>query len=262
MARANVKSTGVVKSAGRTLEVFELFREVRRPLSTKEIAQRLGFPHSSTAALLSSLSSLQYLSYDRDFRVYFPTGRFAALGEWIVDYRVIGRKIAKLLEQLHHLTGETVIIAAQIDIQCTFLRVIPSRHPTQFYFPAGSGTLMCNSSAGYALMARLDEAAIRSLVHRSNEHFAKRSGKQFEVAKILRELKEVRRQGYAALWNSVVPDSGSIAIAIRPEIGSAPLAVAVGGPTKRLQPLTADIVYKMRACIKEQNLLGGTAVTD
>ncbi len=47
---------GVVKSAGRVLQIFEFFDEVRREANVVEICATLGYPQSSTSALLRHTS--------------------------------------------------------------------------------------------------------------------------------------------------------------------------------------------------------------
>src|SRR5215471_12160295 len=78
------KITGsVVKSAGRVLQVLEFFDDIRRESNVVEIKDALGYPQSSTSALLRSLVELGYLNYNNTSRTYIPTTRVALLGTWI-----------------------------------------------------------------------------------------------------------------------------------------------------------------------------------
>jgi DNA-binding IclR family transcriptional regulator len=73
----------VVKSAGRAFEVLELFRAERRELSASEIGHCLGYPKSSTNALLKSLVSLGYLVLNHQTLRYFPSFSVTRLGDWV-----------------------------------------------------------------------------------------------------------------------------------------------------------------------------------
>ena len=75
-----------VKSAARTLEVFELFSERRCPLRLHDIHSALDYPQSSTTNLLKSMVMLGYLSYSRVTRTYLPTNRVALLGNWLPSF--------------------------------------------------------------------------------------------------------------------------------------------------------------------------------
>jgi len=54
-------SGDVVKSVGRVLEVLDFFRQQRNPAKANDIGLALGYPKSSTNALLKSMVSLGYL---------------------------------------------------------------------------------------------------------------------------------------------------------------------------------------------------------
>jgi len=58
---------GAVKSAKRVLEIFEFFAERKRPASVGDVVEALGYPQSSTSALLKSLVQLRYLCPSSEF---------------------------------------------------------------------------------------------------------------------------------------------------------------------------------------------------
>ncbi|PCJ33895.1 MAG: transcriptional regulator, partial [Cellvibrionales bacterium] len=63
----------IVKSVARTCETLVFFDEMRRPLTVVEISKQLGYPQSSTSALLKSLVKLGFLAHDAKRKSYFPT---------------------------------------------------------------------------------------------------------------------------------------------------------------------------------------------
>jgi DNA-binding IclR family transcriptional regulator len=99
---------GVVKSAGRVLEIFEFFAHRYGPATVSEVAAALGFPLSSTSVLLKSLLALGYLEYEPRAREYQPTIRFAVLGTWIFERLFADEEeIPRLMDELQAETGET-----------------------------------------------------------------------------------------------------------------------------------------------------------
>jgi DNA-binding IclR family transcriptional regulator len=72
-----------VGSLHRSLELLELFAVEQRALTVGEVAQRLGYPQSSTSVLLHGLSDLGYLQHDRHARTFLPTLRVSFLGMWL-----------------------------------------------------------------------------------------------------------------------------------------------------------------------------------
>src|SRR6202795_4958760 len=76
-------SNELTKSARRVFDILELFRERQCPLRLKDVADSLGMPTSSAAALLKTMAQLNYLSFESTSRAYLPTLRLSQLGSWV-----------------------------------------------------------------------------------------------------------------------------------------------------------------------------------
>ena len=72
-----------IKSAERTLALFELFSIRESRLTVSEVARELSIPQPSASMLLRNLADLGYLDYDRLARTYGPTIRVLLLSNWI-----------------------------------------------------------------------------------------------------------------------------------------------------------------------------------
>ena len=72
-----------VKSATRVIEILEFFDDLQAPATVMEVADSLGYPQSSTSALLRSLVALGYINYDAFKRTYVTSSRVALLGSWM-----------------------------------------------------------------------------------------------------------------------------------------------------------------------------------
>ena len=105
-AKAPDHENSVVKSVGRVFEVLEAFNDVRRPMAAIEIAKRLDYPPSSTAALLKSMVRLGYLSFERTDRSYFPTIRIAIISEYLHGALFGQGRLMALMGDLHSQIGE------------------------------------------------------------------------------------------------------------------------------------------------------------
>src|SRR5215471_10913884 len=80
---ARSPTASAIKSAQRTLAVFEYFQTRRRAATVGEISAALGMPQSSASMLLKCLLSLGYLDYSTTTRKFRPTYRVAVLGSWL-----------------------------------------------------------------------------------------------------------------------------------------------------------------------------------
>lgn len=83
-----------IKSAARTLALFELFSAKQRPLTVGEISKFMGMPQPSVTMLLQNLIALGYIEQDRYARTYAPTIRIAFLGSWIRDMFRMAARVA------------------------------------------------------------------------------------------------------------------------------------------------------------------------
>src|SRR3954471_16702946 len=103
----------VVKSAGRVFEVLELFDAERQAMTATAIARALKYPASSTVALLKSMVSLGYLSYDLNDRTYFPTIQLAVISRWLEDSFYVEGHLLELMDEIAAATRENIILCWQ-----------------------------------------------------------------------------------------------------------------------------------------------------
>ncbi len=233
----------VVKSVGRVFEVLEAFNEIRKPMLAIEIAKRLSYPASSTAALLKSMVKLGYLSFDRRDRRYFPTIRIAIVSEYLHGALFGQGNLMALMGDLHSLIGETIILGVRKDIEAQYVHIIPGIYPIMLNVPPGTVRPLHRSGMGWALLSQSDDAEIRALVDRVNA-----AGREapVEYKKLMAILKEVRTLGYARSYGTYVTGSGIIAMNLP---GTAPdrlVAIGAGGPVDRLKAREREIVRLMR----------------
>ena len=243
----------VIKTAKRVFEVLELFREERRPLSVREIAESLDYPFSSTSVLMRSISSLGYVSYNRKLRAFFPTVRVATLGNWVYESVANGDALAPMLEELAQRTGAAAFLAVQNDIFSQFIEVKASNQ--QMYLPPGTRQLLCLSATGWALLAALPDESVRKIVHRTNLQYAQ-GGNPISYERLLVRIKKIRKQGYSLSRGLVNSAAGIIAMALPadPKDRNVRLAVAVGGRLEDIKSQEAKLVGAMRDTLKKYRL--------
>jgi DNA-binding IclR family transcriptional regulator len=223
-----------IKSAERTLALFELFSCREGPLTVSEVSHGLDIPQPSASMLLRNLTHLGYLDYDRKTRRFMPTIRVVLLGSWIS--RRLPASIVERLEELKTIyTGGDVFAAIQNNaaIQCIlmFAEDLPDR------MSVSSGrlrTLTC-SAAGRALLSLRTDAEVVGWVRRCN---AEEPDPRLRVneADFLQVIAQVRQQGYAATEETSSPGRYGVAVALQPPPGSTPFAVGCGGPGDSLLP--------------------------
>lgn len=243
-------NASVVKSAGRVFEVLEMFRREQRELSAAEIGQVLGYPKSSTNALLKSLVVLGYLLVDRRTLLYFPSQSLTQLGDWIPSRVLVSGDAVNILEEVHAVTKETVTLTVQQDLACRFLRVVPGAFPISLRLTEGFVAPLFASAVGTAIASQLHDDDIASLVERTNRRTRRRS-ERVDLSKVMKGVLTTRDQGYVVVYDALFPDTGAIAAPFPSEANAFPMAIGVGGLRERIRRNEVAIVRTIRTSLAQ-----------
>jgi len=239
-----------VKSAARTLEVFELFSERRCPLRLHDIHSALGYPQSSTTNLLKGLVMTGYLNYNRATRAYLPTNRVTFLGSWLVSFLYGQGGYQDLLDELLIKTDETVVLATQNDLYIQYVRIMTPDHEFKLAPPEGTMRLLTNSSAGFVLLSQLRDTQVDRIC-RSVNYYELDPAHRVEPSRVLKEVAKVRQMGYCYIPNLPVPATSSIAFPLGEQIHGIPLAIGVGGLSERIAARRSELVEIFQQAITD-----------
>jgi len=239
----------VVKSSKRVIEILETFDKQRRPLSLHEMVTLLKYPVSSAAALLKSLVTLGYLSYDVYSRSYLPTTRIASLGSWIWE-SVVDQRVLELMTRLNQLTGDTVTLSTLSGTEVQYLHVIPSVQPWRFEVSVGFRRAVAVSGTGWVLLSALNDEQIEDLVRQINFRERERS-KKVQLAALMERVEGVRSAGYAFSKHMILPGGGAIAKALPQAPFQRQFAIAVHGVVDHLARHESAILKIMRGGLRK-----------
>lgn len=231
----------VVKSAARTLEILEYFDEVRQPLTVVGVAMGLGYPQSSTAALLRSLTAMGYLRYDTKKRTYMPTERVPFLGNWIEPRLFEQGALPRLMHAIGRRTGQLVVLAARNGDMAQYIHILNEPSAVAHHLRIGQKRSLAASGVGQVLLSSMNDKDVRRLYHRMNA-YAQSSEEKINIGELLEQLALIRRRGYTFSRNRVVDGYGVIAVSIPKSSSSQPLALGVGGHCEILETREAGIV--------------------
>lgn len=231
----------VVKSAARTLEILEYFDEMRQPLTVVGVAMGLGYPQSSTAALLRSLTAMGYLHYDTKKRTYMPTERVPFLGSWIEPRLFEQGTLPRLMLAIGRRTGQLVVLAARNGDMAQYIHILNEPSAVAHHLRIGQKRSLAASGVGQVLLGSMNDKDVRRLYHRMNA-YAQSSEEKINIGELLEQLSLIRRRGYTFSRNRVVDGYGMIAVLIPKSSSSQPLALGVGGHCETLELHEADIV--------------------
>lgn len=231
----HTQDAGILKSARRVFEVFEFFAERRRSATVAEVVEALGYPQSSTSMLLKALANLRYLEYDRYSRRYVPTMRIALLGSWVHDQVFNETSLARLVDELHEVSQGTVILGMQNDIHVQYIHLVQMHsRKLQWYIRPGSLRPLCLTGVGRMLLSRKSDLEVVYLLRRINAEESD-PGRRIRESELLRELDQIRNQGYAYTEGTLNPHAGVIAILLPTPASQPHMGIGIGAHIPELR---------------------------
>lgn len=240
-----------MKSAVRAIEVLGFFEHHHEPAALKTICAALGFPQSSTTALLKTLQTMGYLSYDIATRTYAPTMKVHALGDWIPAALFGSGEILRALENVHAGTRETIVVVTKNDIYVQYIAARISTHSIRHHVDEGSMRLMTTTTLGWLLMSTLKDAEVDNVVRRCN--IAAGLPVSANVSEIVKEVRRARENGYVYGENAPTVGGATIGVVLPVTIKGQPVVIGCGGVLERVRSnrqLYLDVLRREAAALE------------
>lgn len=147
------------KIVNRTLEVFEAFARVKKPLSLTELMKLLDIPMSSCHDVVHALEQRGYLYEIRPRGGYYPTARLYEVARIILDNDPVTARAEPVLQQLSLDLSASVSLGKAKDMQLIYLLVCNPPDPLRFSVTVGeSARNLYATSAGKALLGSFSPA--------------------------------------------------------------------------------------------------------
>src|SRR5258708_22763589 len=215
-----------VKSADRTLDIFELFAAEPQALTIAEISDRLGLARSSTHGLVHTLAARGYLVQDGGGR--FQLGaRLIQLGLNVVD-RLEWRSAARgTRERLVAVTHDPALLVVPDHGDLLFVdKVLSDARDVRTDPRVSSRKPLHCTSLGKALLATLDDTSVMKAVQavglaRATEHSI--TGEE----ELLADLADTRARGYTIDQQEALPGVFCVGAPVRDHTGNPVAAISL-----------------------------------
>lgn len=252
-----------VKSAERTLALFELFSVQQRPLSVGQISDLLKIPQPSVTMLVGNLVRLGYLEHDRPNRRYLPTIRILLLSSWIHQKCSTEHGLEAILMDLSRETGETVLLGLQNSLYCQYVFVQLPSAPDRLEVRSGMLRPITRTAIGKVLLAMKDDAEISAIARRCNAECG--DSLRVNVSEFLASIGEVRANGYASTRGDMTQGASVIAVPFTSPMGNLSLGIGIGGPTERIESKREALIAALKSIGKamgQPSAVPGAAETE
>jgi DNA-binding IclR family transcriptional regulator len=230
-----LKVAAPVKSADRTLDVFELLAAEPHGLTVSQISDRLGLARSSTHGLVRTLHSRGYLMENGGRRFHLGA-RLIQLGLNVVDRLELRAAARGPLERLVSETHDTALLVVPDRGDLLYVDKLLSDARDVRTDPRVSSRrpLHC-SSLGKALLAAMDDESVSRIVDVTGLERAT----EFSIAdrdELLADLARTRKRGYAVDEQEALVGVWCVGAPVRDHTGRAVAAISLSTITEFFDP--------------------------
>ena len=221
-----------IKTAVRTMDLFELFSVERRPLRLSDLAKGLNAPVSSCYQLIQTLQRRGYV-YALPGKSYYPTKRMLKSAEVIAASDPVVAILSPMLEELRDTTAESVLLGKHAEHHVMVLDVAESPHSIRYTMRPGELRYLHSSSIGKALVGSMTrEERDRWLPPDPLPTFTPTT--IATRAKLEAELQRSKARGWYASLGETVNELHSVAVPF--VFAGGVFALSVAGPVTRFAP--------------------------
>ncbi|MGN6771505.1 MAG: IclR family transcriptional regulator [Rhizobiaceae bacterium] len=237
-----------VNSLAKGISVLEAFSSHPGPMSLQEIAELVGLDKSTVQRMVYTLLRLGYLRKGVD-------GRGFCLGPKVLDRSFdflrswpLIERATPIINELQQASHERVDLSLFDDLTICYAIRRQSKRQTFFATLIGRRIPTYCSSGGRAIMARLSDGEVDSILGRSNL-VALTPKTITDPIQIRREVARARKDGYALVHNESVIGEVAVACPVLDHRARPVAAVHVAGSlsewspetfAKRFAPLVAE----------------------
>jgi DNA-binding IclR family transcriptional regulator len=222
-----------LETLARGLAFLEMFVEETGGLTVTEAARRMGGDLTSAYRMVRTLEELDYLREDGVTKRYKLGTKILAFGIRQLESLELRDVAMPHLRDLAEETGETVSLAVLGGGQAVVIERIESKQRVVIRGHVGWTFPLHTTSLGKALLAFEPESDVPDVLERNRAATGVRM-KRAELAALNKELRTIRKNGYALNDEQSAAGLRAVAAPIRDFRGEVVASVNVGGPTMRI----------------------------
>jgi IclR family transcriptional regulator, acetate operon repressor len=241
-----------VKTAGRTLDLFEAFAREQKPLSLSQLARAIDMPVSSCFGIVRTLEARGYLYEVKARGGFYPTKLLFEHARAIASHDPLVERFVPLLEKLRDLAGETVIMSKRLDTQAIYLEILESQHSIRYSPQIGELKPLHASASGKALLGGMTPQSRGELLARMK--LVKVTPHTITTRTALEaDLEHGRARGWYLTRGENIADLMAIAVPV--SVNGETYSIALAGPMNRMEGEAkrhAKLLTELRATVERE----------
>ncbi|HLA87374.1 MAG TPA: IclR family transcriptional regulator [Anaerolineales bacterium] len=245
------------QSIHRAIAILDCFRDIQPQLGVREIARQLELHPSTVGRMLTTLTSLEILTQDKEthrYRMGSKVLKWSSVYISSVDLRVEARPY---MEELHRATQETVHLDIPDGVTRICIERIESPHRLRWVARIGERMPYYASASGKVLLSFMPLEQQKAIL--KSTPLEKLTANTTTDPKVLsQELELIRKHGYAISEGERVEGVSCVAAPIFETAGKIIGAITISGPTARFseQKIKEYAKLLMRATVQLSTSMG------
>jgi IclR family KDG regulon transcriptional repressor len=244
------KSRYSAPSVKKAFQIVQTIADSPAELGVSELSKRLKIGKSTVHGITSALEELGVLVRDPIHKKYNIGYTLLELGRKAYG-RMELRDIARIpMERLMERVEETVFVGVMNGDHVTILDVVESHNEMKITSPPGTRLPILAGAIGKVFLAQLEERRAKEIVEKMGlKRYTLKS--VVDPKKLLREVEEAKRKGYAIDDEEYIPGVRAIAGPIR-TASLPPAAIWVVGFTSSLNDEKMEkVIFEIRRVSQE-----------
>ena len=231
-----------VRTADRTLRLFEAFKVEGHPLSLSELAEFMDVPMSSCHGLVNTLIGRGYLYRVKKRKLLYPTRKILDVAETIVSKDPLLDRIRLPLSALRDKLKETIIVGINEQDRVMYIDVLEGTHTVRYTAYPGEFKPLHSSAAGKAILASMTENELEKLLGRLPlEKITPMT--VTDKKRLLRDLNQSRKRGFYETHGENVMDVDAMAVAVVSNKDI--IGISVAAPSHRMEEARINIAQEL-----------------
>lgn len=198
--------TNRLATVERTLEVLSMFRE-KREYTLQEITDLLNMSKTVVFRTLYTLESMGYLIKDPHTKAYTLGYEVYRLGKSFEESHMIRQTVYPIVKELFEKVNETVgfIVPDYNKLSAVQVIELETNHPVKHTLSVSRILEFHTGAARKTLMAHLGKETIELIIN-ANQNELNHQKKIGDIDALLKELAQIRNQGYGESESEVIRD--------------------------------------------------------
>lgn len=239
--------TEASKTLTRAVQLMDCFTHAHPQLGVREAARLTGMSSSTVGRLLASLKELGLLVQDSETHQYSLAGKVLSWAE-VYTLTVDVRSLAlPHIYDLQRVTGETISLYIMEGDERICVERLESEQNVRVVARVGRRLPLHAGSAGKLFLAYLDPA-VRQKMLTSHPLYRFTDQTVIDPAQLLKEVEQIRRQGYAISHGEWTVDASGVAAPIFNQRGEMIAALTISGPLQRFDE--ASVARFITSCTR------------